>query len=209
MLQSREAGCFWCPPSFPFPYSAHSIAYKPHISQYPIPSTQLKLSPYVLTHPYLTPSHQDMFASTPPYPIVPFHPTQTPPVPSYPIPPQSILTPSYLAHPILPVNLLNALSPTLSTPPQTTVFTQPYPLPLHHPAQSTPIHSISHPNTAQPLLILPQLTPSCVISIHLKLSYFSNSKPRYSITFPPLPCPALSKLSSMITYRAKTILRVT
>lgn len=142
MLQSREAGCFWCPPSFPFPYSAHSIAYKAHISQYPIPSTQLKLSPYVLTHPYLTPSHQDTFTSTPLYPNCPIppHPNSTCPILSH--------STSIHSNPFLP----RPPHPT-SKSPECSISHPLNPTPNHCISLNPiPFHSTTHPNPPQFIL---------------------------------------------------------
>lgn len=159
MLKTWEAGCFWCPHSFPFFYRAHSVAYKPHISQYPIPTTRFKLSQYSLTHPHLTASHQDTFTSTPPYPnLSQSTPNSTHPILSHSTP---ILTDPFLSCPIgYPLNHLIALPPTLSIPPQTIVFHStlffsiPPPIPIHpnslHPIPTPPCGSRSYRNSLFP-----------------------------------------------------------
>lgn len=132
------------------------IACKPRMSQYPMhpPNSNcpnmFQLSP---TSPHPTSTHSPPLHQTPTFP---FHPTQTPPILSHPIPPQSILTHS---HPISPVDprersISRPLNPTPTIVFHSTLFLS---IP---PPQSI---DLSHPNTPQRLLILPQLTPSYLV----------------------------------------------
>lgn len=142
-------------------------------------------------HPRPTPSHQDTFTSTLPYPNCPIPPHPIPPLPSYPIPPQFILTDSYPTHPILPVNPLNTLYLTLSIPPQTIVFHStlfpsiPPSIPIH-PNTSYPSHSQNLPSILDPTPTHPFLYDLSLSQIILFLQ--SQSMVFHYIPSPPIHC---------------------